>query len=71
LVDVCRYISFSTLSDYLDHVGAVVRYLRPEFLDELSESCALEDLPRITNRRGIARQPMPARTATAGLRVSV
>jgi hypothetical protein len=43
LVDVCRYISFSTLSDYLDQVGAVAGYLRPEFLDELSESCALED----------------------------
>jgi predicted RNA-binding protein len=43
LVDVCRYISFSTLSEYLVQVGAVVRYLRPEFLDELSESCALDD----------------------------
>lgn len=43
LVDVCRYIAFSTLRDYLTQIGSVVRYLKPEFLDELSESCTLED----------------------------
>jgi predicted RNA-binding protein len=43
LVDVCRYIAFSTLQDYLGQIGAVVRYLKPEFLDELAESCALEE----------------------------
>ena len=43
LVDVCRYISFSSLREYLDQIGAVVRYLKPEFLDELSELCLLED----------------------------
>jgi hypothetical protein len=43
LVDVCRYIAFSTLRDHLGRIGDFLRYLKPEFLDELSESCALED----------------------------
>lgn len=43
LVDVCRYIAFSALNDYLKQIGSVVRYLKPAFLDEISESCALED----------------------------
>lgn len=43
LVDVCRYVAFSALRDYLTQIGSVARYLRPEFLDELSESCALEE----------------------------
>jgi hypothetical protein len=43
LVDVCRFITFSALRDYLDQIGSVVRYLKPEFLDEVSESCALEE----------------------------
>jgi hypothetical protein len=43
LVDICRYIAFSTLRDYLTQVGAFLRYLKPQFLDELSESCALDE----------------------------
>lgn len=44
LVDVCRYISFSALRDLRDHLAAApaylqVRYLRPDFLQEISESC--------------------------------
>ncbi len=44
LVELCRYISFSALRDYLDQARPFVRYLKPEFLDELSESCVLEDV---------------------------
>jgi hypothetical protein len=43
LVDVCRYISFATLRERLKSVATVVKYLKPEFLDELSESCEAED----------------------------
>jgi hypothetical protein len=43
LVDLCRYISFSTLRDYLAQVTPFVRYLKPDFLDELSEPCIAED----------------------------
>ncbi len=43
LVDLCRYIFFSTLRDYLAQVTPFVRYLKPDFLDELSEPCSAED----------------------------
>ena len=43
LVDVCRYISFSTLKERLREVGTFVRYLKPQFLEELSEVCEVED----------------------------
>jgi hypothetical protein len=43
LVDVCRYIAFSALRDYLTQVGGFLRHLKPPFLDELSKSCALDE----------------------------
>lgn len=44
LVDVCRFISFSTLEERLNAVAPFVQYLKPEFLDELSEVCEVESL---------------------------
>jgi predicted RNA-binding protein len=41
LVKVCRFISFSTLTDRLKDISLYVRYLKPEFLDELSEYCKI------------------------------
>jgi hypothetical protein len=43
LVDLCRFIAFSALRDQLGQVRSFVRYLKPEFLDEVSESYVLED----------------------------
>jgi predicted RNA-binding protein len=43
LVELCRFIAFSALRDQLGQVRSFVRYLKPEFLDEVSESCILED----------------------------
>lgn len=43
LVDVCRFISFSTLQTRLQEVANFLQYLKPEFLDELSEICELEE----------------------------
>lgn len=43
LFEVCRFISFSDLRSRLKEAGALVRYLKPEFLEELSESCEIED----------------------------
>jgi len=43
LVELCRFIAFSALRDQLSQVRSFVRYLKPEFLDEVSESCVLED----------------------------
>jgi len=42
LVDVCRYISFESLSSKMAEVASFVRYLKPDFLQEISESCELE-----------------------------
>jgi hypothetical protein len=43
LSEVCRFISFAELSQKLSEVRDYVRYLRPEFLDELSESCIVQE----------------------------
>jgi hypothetical protein len=43
LVDLCRFVAFSALRDHLGQVRSFVRYLKPEFLDEVSESCVIED----------------------------
>jgi hypothetical protein len=43
LVDVCRYIAFETLRDALQSASAFVKYLKADWLQTLSESCALED----------------------------
>ncbi len=43
LAEVCRFVSFSTLRDRLKEVGSVVQYLKPEFLEDLSESCEVEE----------------------------
>jgi len=44
LFEACRFISFNGLRSRLKEAGALIRYLRPEFLEELSESCEIEDL---------------------------
>lgn len=43
LVDVCRYIAFDSLTRELARVAPFVRYLRPDFLQEVSESCEIEE----------------------------
>ncbi|HEX8243847.1 MAG TPA: hypothetical protein VF541_10135 [Longimicrobium sp.] len=43
LVDVCRFIGFSALRTKMKEVEPFVRYLKPEFLDELSVDCTAED----------------------------
>jgi hypothetical protein len=44
LVDVCRYISFEGLREALTAAHAYVTFLKPDWLQTISESCALEDL---------------------------
>ena len=43
LVELCRFIAFSALRDQLGQVRSLVRYLNPEFLDEVCASCVLDD----------------------------
>lgn len=44
LSEVCRFISFSVLKEQLSKASDYVRFLRAEFLEELSESCELEEV---------------------------
>ena len=43
LSEICRFISFSGLKDQITQASPYIRFLKPEFLDELSESCELEE----------------------------
>lgn len=43
LSETCRFVSFSTLKDQIKAVGHILRFLKPEFLEEISESCEIED----------------------------
>jgi predicted RNA-binding protein len=44
LSDICRFISFSTLKEQIKAVGHMLRFIKPEFLEEISESCEIEEL---------------------------
>lgn len=43
LAEICRFISFEALRQRLTQVKEFVRYLKPDFLEELSEACDLEE----------------------------
>lgn len=43
LAEICRFISFTDLRRRLTEISAYARYLKPEFLEEIAESCVLED----------------------------
>jgi hypothetical protein len=44
LVDVCRYISFERLREALAEAKNFVTFLKFDWLQDVSESCAVEDL---------------------------
>jgi hypothetical protein len=41
---MCRFIPFSELKRAVDQIASVVHYLKPEFLEEISESCEIEEV---------------------------
>jgi hypothetical protein len=43
LFELCRFISFSDLRSRLAEAGPLIRFLKPEFLEEISESCEIEE----------------------------
>lgn len=43
LFEVCRFIPFGDLRKRVEDAGPLVRYLKPEFLEELSEPCDIEE----------------------------
>ena len=44
LSEICRFISFGGLKGQIKQVSSILRFLKPEFLEELSESCELEEI---------------------------
>lgn len=42
--EICRFISFSGLKDQIKQAATYIKFLKPEFLVELSESCELEEV---------------------------
>jgi predicted RNA-binding protein len=44
LSEICRFISFSTLKDQIKAVSHILRFMKPEFLEEISESCEIEEV---------------------------
>jgi len=43
LPEICRFVPFSALREKVQSVAAFVQYLRPEFVEEIAESCELEE----------------------------
>jgi hypothetical protein len=44
LSEICRFISFNTLKEQIKAVGHMLRFIKPEFLEEISESCEIEEI---------------------------
>ena len=44
MADVCRFIPFSVLRQRVQEITPLARYLKPEFVQELSESCEVEEV---------------------------
>lgn len=36
---ICRYIAFSSLCNAISKAGSMIKYLKPEFLDDIAEDC--------------------------------
>ena len=43
LSEICRFISFKTLKEKFKSVSSMIKFLKPEFLEEISESCKIEE----------------------------
>jgi hypothetical protein len=42
LNDVCRFIPYSALKEKLSQIGALAQYLKPDFLDQIAETCTAQ-----------------------------
>ena len=41
MTEMCRFIPFTALREQIEKAGALLRYLRPEFLNEIAETCEI------------------------------
>ncbi|HEX2313478.1 MAG TPA: hypothetical protein VHJ17_07100 [Thermomonospora sp.] len=44
MADVCRFVPFSARRRWVQEIAPQARYLKPEFVQELSESCEVEEV---------------------------
>jgi hypothetical protein len=44
LYEICRFIAFSTLKEKIKAISDYLRFIKPEFLEEISESCMIEEI---------------------------
>ena len=44
LSQICKLITFSALRDKFNQIEPYMAYIKPEFLEELSESCEVEEI---------------------------
>lgn len=44
LSEMCRFISFSKIKEELPKIKTIIKYIKPEYLAEISESCELDDM---------------------------
>lgn len=44
LSEICRYIPFSVLKTTIPKIEVMLNYIKPDYLDELAESCEIEDI---------------------------
>lgn len=43
LNEICQFIPYSSLKEKLNQVGNFIRYLKPEFLDEIAETLSIDE----------------------------
>jgi len=43
LTEICRYISFDVLIEEVEKIRPIIKYVKPEYLEEISESCEPEE----------------------------
>jgi predicted RNA-binding protein len=44
LSEICRYIPFSVLKSTIPKIESMLSYIKPDYLEELSESCEIEEV---------------------------
>ena len=44
LSEICRFISFTTLKEKIHSISGILRFIKPEILEDISESCSLDEL---------------------------
>lgn len=44
LSEICRFISFSKIKEELPKIKSIIKYIKPEYLAEISESCEFDNI---------------------------